>query len=275
MNIPKIRLSNNFANGSPAKRVNLAENFNSRLFHELLPMYKNTNFVSIRKIEYTLKKLLPEPVYLTVRKLTPDEMKKYTGAMITYFSKNKVTNYKICMLSINNRMPIQEMPTLMHECMHLFDSLLNPKYIKTKEKLRERKLNDLERSIYSNYFLTNKGYADYYTNKKLLKITKNETKNVIKDLPPEDKILILNHIREALQSEINAYRETQKYAVELSKNKKRYKYIDYDGYHKSYMLDEKLNIVNSMLYKIIRQERSKNARDILIRNIKSLLSSQF
>ena len=258
MNVPKIRLSSNYVKGSCAERTNLAANFNKQIFSEIYTLYQNRNSVSIRELERTYKKLMPEPVYLTVKKLIKDEFKNYTGATIVYFYNNKVTNYKMALTAKNNKMEISELPTLMHESMHLFNYLLNPKYIKTAEKLRERNLKDTEVDLYTNYYYTNKIYGIDFIDNLLLQRTKYKTKKAIKHLSADDKILVLNSIRESLQSEINAYKETQKYATELRKKNRQHKTYECKGYQKNFMFEKKLDIVNSILYKIIKHERNKN-----------------
>jgi len=258
MQMPKIKFSKIYTNGSCADRTRMAVDLNKQIYSDIYPLYQNSDFANIRNIERILKKNMPESIFFRLKKLTPDEGEKYAGGLITYFFNNKVVKYKISLPAKNNKLHISNIPTLMHESMHLFDVLLNPKYIKTAEKVKEKKLFDISQDIYEKCYYNNEGYLPLYKNKRLLKKTKKETNHSLKSLKAEDKILVLNYIRECLQGEIKAFCETQKYVKLLSSNKRKCKKIELDNYQKSYMFEEKLDIVNSILYKTIKKERNNN-----------------
>ena len=260
MKVHKVTFSNNYANGSSSDRMKKALILNENLFSKLYESFENTDYVNIRSIEKMYRELLPEKVYLAIKKLNQNEQKGCTGGLVTYFYKNKSSNYRIAIISKNNKLFIANLPTFMHESMHLLERLFNPKYNKLEEKVIENSLNKEKTRLLSDYYYNNKHYADKLTNKIFLIKTKMATNKAIKNLAPENKILLLHSLRNSIKSEIEAFNETTKYAIKLKENNRQYKNIDVNKYYKSYMFEQKLDIINSILKKIIKKERCKNVQ---------------
>jgi hypothetical protein len=162
----------------------------------------------------------------------------------------------------------------MHESMHLLDFTIAPKLFKLSEKIKEKNLDKITHYLYFGHYYNNKGYSFWSRNTDILKNTKNETNKTLADKSTEDRLLILNHIKESIKSEINAFNETYKYAKILKKDKRKYATIDANGYFKSYMFEKKLKIINNIISKIIKKERGQKTGKFyeLINQIKKLVS---
>lgn len=260
MNVPKVTFSKTYTKGSNSDRMKKAIELNEGLFSKLYAEYKNSDLVGVRQIERVFKETMPEPIYFNVKKLLPDEEKKMSGGLVKYFYENKICKYKISIISQNNQLHISNLPTLMHESMHLFEMLLNPKLHKVLEKVIKNSLSDKKGNLLSDFYYNNQYYADNVTNKLFLIKTKIATKKALKNMKPEDKILFLHSIRDDIQSEIVAFNETNKYANKLKSENRKFKAIEVDKYYKSYMFEQKLKIVNELLNKIIQKERLNNAQ---------------
>ena len=123
MNVPKIKLSSKYAKGSLSDRTQSVIDFNKQLFSNIYQLYGNTDYVSVRNIERAYKSFMPEPIYFKLRKLRPEELKKWAGGLITYFANNRATNFKIALSANHNKLHVSEIPTLIHENTHFFDYL--------------------------------------------------------------------------------------------------------------------------------------------------------
>ena len=274
MKAHKLKLSKIYANGSYLNRINTAKKINENLFSEIYSLFKNSDYVSIREIERHYKKNFPEQIYFGIKKLQPHEREKFNGCFVKYFYNNKITNYKILLPAKNNKLHISSLSTLMHESMHFLDLILTTKNSKISEKIREKHLEKIANDLYCKHYYNNKGYSYWGINTGILKNTKRETNKVLVNKSTEDKLLILNHIKESIKSEINAFNETYKYAKILKKDKRKHATIDANGYFKSYMFEKKLKIINNIISKIIKKERGQKTGKFyeLINQIKKLVS---
>ena len=93
---------------------------------------------------------------------------------------------------------------------------------------------------------------------------------MLKGYSNKDKITILDYVRSIIQSEINAYSETQNYASKLKEMKKPYKHSESRGYHKKFNFERKQEIVKEILYNIIKKERYNNAQKVTKNPIKKV-----
>lgn len=256
MKIPKLRLSNEYSKGSQSARIKTAKGMNRKIFSTIYPMYKDSDTVSLRQIERTYKKCVPETIYFRIKKLLPEDLQKWEGGMITYFKNKKASGFCIAVKAEKNTLNIRELPTLMHESMHFFDYILNPNYVKIDEKLRDKNLKKIAYNLYNKYYYSNE-YFSYFKPQRATKKAKQGTYKTINGMNIEDKCIIMNYIKLKMKTEINAFDESYKYSKQLKKDKRNHKWCDAEGNHKTFQFDKKLKLINKILYKEITKERMK------------------
>ena len=98
--------------------------------------------------------------------------------------------------------------------------------------------------------------------KERLRKLRKKTKKFLSNRSVEDKLLILNYLKNNILLEKHAHLQDRKNARFLRSAKRRYDRRSAVYSESDYRFDEKLEIVNEMLYETIRKERYKNAQRI-------------
>ena len=155
-------------------------------------------------------------------------------------------------------MNIEYIPSLIHEAMHLFDYLLNPKYRRTLERTAEKDVKTKVTELYKKNYYNN---SDAYIYPNIIRILKTfcNTLKTLKSEPTKNKILMLSYIKEAIEFELKGYNLNKEYADFLKKNNKQYFLSDIGCFYKEYMFEEKLKLVQMMLKYIIKKEHLINS----------------
>ena len=252
MNIPKIKFSYDFSRGSCSHRNLKMEQINKKLFQGIMNLYEETDSVRLRDIEKQCKKDMPEPIYFKIRKVKPDEQNSCAGTMMAEFLNSKLVGYKI-LIESSNKLNLSKLPILMHEITHLLDMVLNPKTINAEEKLLKMDLGKVFEDLYDKYYWTPFEFPEDI--KKHLEITKSYTKEKLKYLNTDDKIILLNNIKQNIITEINALKEEEKYAQVLQLIGEKADKSSLSTKEERTVFESELKLVNKTLYDVISNER--------------------
>lgn len=247
MKVKKIKFSHNLAKGSCLQRKLKSNILNDLLFQDLIGLYENNKYVSVKKLEKFYNQFMPESVNLFIKK---NPAKDDTNAECCILYVNKIANrYEIFLPAIKNKLFYYRLPTLVHETTHLFDALLNPKHIKVDQYLLKNGILDITEDFYQQ---------NYYSIKSLTLFTlKAITKKAISKLSYKGKLSVLNYIKDGIQAEKHAYSEEKRIALwmkEINPDRK----LAYNSSVDFYNFDEKLQLVNQMILETIQKERYKS-----------------
>lgn len=235
------------------------QELNKDIFAYVLNLYRDTDAVSINRIEKRTKKIMPENINFNLVSMAKDKYETQGGAMRTLYCNGQTEQYRIELPTENNLLEINNLSILMHEYTHFFDYLLNPKCIKTEEKVLQSGLSESLSSFYKNHYYTNKDFS-FTKEIELMKGTKRETKKYLDKLPNEQKIIVLKSLRNLMQSELNAYNQGFEYSTKLLQNNRKYNGSDMIGIERTFMLDKKIEYVKKLLFKVLSKERYINAK---------------
>lgn len=254
---PKLRFSYDFARGSFEQRTLHTEKINENIFIGLLKMYENTEFVKIKNIEKKYNQIVPEKKYININHVKTEDT--FGGLFSPNYSLKGLENFKILFLTPEKDVPIETLSVLLHESMHYLDFLMNPKFIRTSNKieLEHSKTSDKMWYFFKEYFYNENNPIK--PNSVLFKQGMQKLKHFLKKLSVEEKILSLKYLKQNLFLEQHAYSESRKYAQILQIMKKPYLGNDINC-GLDYEFDKKINIINEILCKIIQKERTKKIR---------------
>lgn len=258
MRIPKIKFSPKYRFGTPAEKLKTAEKINSEIFEHIVTLYDKRDRVPIREIEREYKKNLPETIYLSIKKLTDKEEEKVGGLLSTYFKDDNAIKFKMSLPACNNQLKFNMLPILMHESAHLLDYALNPKKTKTYAKVINRCgiAEDLDNFYFKNIYKTDS--KEQCTAIDIIKL-KQELRKLLTEIPSENRIITLNYFKEALESEIFAFKEEQKYISLINDSKDYMCFITRNAQKtlEKFKLNEKLETIKKIILEIISSERGK------------------
>ena len=122
----------------------------------------------------------------------------------------------------------------------------------------ELKNNDKCWKIYQEYFYNSSGK----TLDEILNNARSNTKNVLKEMNPNDRLIFLNFIKYSLQMEQRAYKQDSIYANALKKIGKPFDKEDLPDFSKIMHAKEKIELVEKMLADEIKQQR-KSLKNLL------------
>lgn len=265
MNIKGISFSPKYSSGSAAERNKTLQNIRDNIFARVVSRFEaphtvdNTyvkyglrEYVPIAEIRKVIKESLPEKLRLDIKK-TQNGAKDYDACLNTHVNNRdaSVSYYSINIPAMKNHLHIDSIPTVMHEITHLLDMALYPQYNNSLTKIFKKGLPEKVYELFDKVYYTQGEFLKF----KILK----KTKEFMKGLSVEDKLLVLKFLELELKTEAKAKSCTEKYINFLrthQKRKCRYNPVDYSLYN----FEKKIKLVKKMRYKIISKERKKIAK---------------
>lgn len=256
---PNTRFSNNIARGSISSRIKLAEELNTKVFRRLLQLYDKKNACGIGVIKSSYNSILPERKNIQVLPLSTKDYDEYGGGMrVEEGAKNYLSGYSIEIpTNKKKKLNILELSSFMHESTHILDFLLNPKYIANYRRMCEKNIYDKKYfGLYEKYFYNTE---DMMKNgrKKMLTFAEEETREGLKKVPQDEKIIFLNYIKYSMEMEYHAYKQDVMFARILQKLGKPIDKESLEDYNKYMAFPEKIEIVNKLLREEIEKLRIK------------------
>lgn len=194
--IPRVRLSPKYATGTIQQREKCADDMCAHLFSKVFALYKKTDRVDFGRIEEESAFAIPETIDFKVRMLSKKEAEKGIAVFNSNHKDNKITDYTIGLpLTLLGKLDIECLPSFLHENTHMFDCILQPKINKNCENLLSRNLYKFADNLFEKKYYTTLPLFGW---EKQLKKTKKQTKKAIAHLPVDDKLLILNYIKNGI-----------------------------------------------------------------------------
>ena len=156
--IPRVRLSPKYATGTIQERMKYADRLNEQLFSRVFPLYKNKDAVEIGRIEEECAFTIPETIDFRIERLSKKDAESSYSTLNLLFGDDKISAYEINVPTASGKLDISNLPWLIHENTHMLDYILNPKIIKTDEKLCEKDLYDSVNDFFEKKILFSSFY---------------------------------------------------------------------------------------------------------------------
>lgn len=260
MKAPKVKFSYNYSRGSALYRSVKSKALSEKLFHEYLYLYGNKDSLPLKTITQKFKAFMPEPIYFDIKKIPIEELDMY-GATSDYYINNEgdLRKYRILLPADGNSLLLENLPNLIHEATHLFDSLLQPKTLQSYKKIFTNQNHEKIEEFFEHY-LYNGDNTLMAKNTKISNI-KRQTKKFLRKFSVKEKISILNFYRERMQSELSAYRLESDCNQKLKRKIKNKNFWSFEDIDNLYHFEDKINLLNKMIYRILLKERYKMALD--------------
>lgn len=245
-----VKFSYNYIKGSASKRKETIERLNQHLFEELTPHLESKSF-SLKDLIKLHKSTIPENKNIKI--------KRYSGlnadGVTTYsFNKNgEIVNQTIQIPIWFRTKPIKYVVTLIHENTHVLDALTSPK--KTIVAQQTNQFKHYPNYIYNNVLYNYETETINKPKTKRLKEIKEIINNALAQNKNRERIKILNDMRYELEGEELAYTEQLKYANILKSKGYKLTNADLIDYNKKYWFKEKIELLKSMIFETIAEER--------------------
>lgn len=262
---PELRLPIKCTKGSEAECFALAEKLTDDLFQNIKDLYtKDNTAVSKEVIEEKIQDILPVPLNIKIRELTALKSKEHCCLGTMYISSQDNDNNEFLVNEAGVEMPLTEdgrvyydnIWILMHEFRHVMDYILCPKIIMKSHAANRANLANNAFTVFNakvlqsdNKFNIKNRISCYLKLKKLLQ---NQSQDA--------KIDILQHIRNLIKSEINAYSHMLEYQFIINDNVGAEQNLKTDKQRLSELdFEHKLKFFNRILYRKIRNVRKNNS----------------
>lgn len=259
--LPSIRIPYNLTKGSLAERNINSGKFTDKIYESISSgINSNRAILKFETIQSKLSELIPG-VKIKVKQ---DENANCEAIVdLIGDKKGKACGFLLAIKSPKSQVKVDFLPKLIHEIQHISDYLYNPKLLARDQKL----FNTLGRSNKYSNFYDKYMYNEYpfdeeasrrfyisYISKALNDFVKSANKKVIIDY--------LQDVRYSLRGELLAYKKQKEYAYKLSEKGFKIKTEDFSERVKYFMFEEKIKLVETVLFDLISKQRLKNAQKI-------------
>ena len=267
------KFSSAYTKGSLAQRFVLTEKINQKIFGNTVKLYsgKKNNYPA-EIIEDCYNFCTPEDKNIMIKPLVVSENDDFAGGTKIMEKMGMYVGYLMELpVTKNDKINIRTLPSLMHESTHVLDYLLNPKFLKNDLDFfnNSKYCEDCFKFYEEHFYKLNENNDGQ---KEMLKTAEKETIKFLKTLPDDLKITFLKFMRYSMQMEEHAYRQDVHYARILKKLGKHVDNEELKDYNKILLFPEKINIVEKLLSKTIKNEREKLKPQSLIQKIKSIFA---
>lgn len=259
---PNTKFSQNIARGTILSRAKNTEELNTRVFKRILQLYGNKNICGLGAIKSSYNSLLPERKNVQIVPLPVKDYDDYGGGVRIDEEKNNLLSGYTIEIPTNKKkkLNILELSSFMHESTHILDYLFNPKYIANYRQMCQRNIYDKKYfEIYDKYFY-NPEEMKTNSKKRMLMIAEEQSRQALKNVAHEDKLVFLNFIRYSLEMERHAYAQDVMYAKLLQKLGKPTDKESLEDYTQYMAFTEKIEIVNKLIQEEILNTRTRVKR---------------
>jgi len=262
--ISSIKLSNQYAKGSIASRVKTSERLNKQIFQQIIPLFEKKSSCFLSDLKNRYESSMPENKSVKVLPIKQSVYFEQSGYVML---NDDVIAADCYILGIESRkkgkknnIMVKSLPYFVHESTHIFDYLLNPKYLMNLAKMEKLGIYDkYYYKLYDKLFYNSEHTSDFgLKNKdKILEQAEAETRKALEKIPYEEKIVFLNHMKYSMQTEYNAYDQEYKLVEYLRKTRNFASLKKCKNYNEYYHFSEKIEIINKLIKETIQKERAK------------------
>ena len=247
------KLPLNICKGSYENRFRHAEHLNSELFNKINLNLKEKD-LSTDIFEKHIAQITENKINFNIIDSTGQKFKGKTILALNPKNPTQTDRYLVALPlnQFDKKLSIYDTEIFMHEFFHFFCALTNPKHSQRIIKMFEKNLLPKTEPFYIKY-LYNKGEF----NKKDL--AENVLPNFLSTIPIPDRIDFLQNSRYRLKEELHAYQAGHNYSDKIQDEhldliSEKINSENGDSYH----FQEKINILNNALKKVLNRARHIN-----------------
>lgn len=254
--------------GSYEMRQSKIEQLCHKLYNELEPQFKNDR-IQLKQINQTINRILPEKTIIRVQKYDKEDLLIYPNDLAYSYQSyspysNVATAHNIKLRDEGKGIKKEDLPIIIHEFRHIADLLYHPKFL-----LRDQKSNYLYDKYNKDTFIIFDRFVNQY---KFDRICKSNLKRLLRGKTAEEKADYLQNLRYYIMSEDNALRTDYHFAKIMKKHNQNINNeigcneANISGYK------EAQKYVENLLYRIIKYERKRHARQLEEKSVKKTLT---
>lgn len=263
--LPQVRLPYRTVKGSLQQRQDKSAQLVHKFYREIKGRFRHGE-ISLKEIQKCVDENLPPNINVIVKNLVQEaEDADLLGySVLNYNSSSKINSISLELLTAENKIPLRDLPSLMHEFTHITDQLYNPKILARCQNMTEKDLyiKDYD-NLYENFIYNLEEPESKKEKEYILKRLEQVIKEFLKKIPNlQDKVSYLQDSRYSTMLEINGYHSQRKFAKNLAKQHVNVDDVDLMNENKNYMFSEKLELLNKLLKEIITKERIKHRAKI-------------
>ena len=262
--ISAIKLSNQYAKGSIASRIKTSEKLNKDVFQQIIPLFEKRGSCFLSDLKARYESSMPENKLVQVLPIKQSVYFEQSGYVML---NDDVVAADCYILGIESRkkgkknnIMIKSLPDFVHESTHIFDYLLNPKYLMNLAKMEKLGIYDKQYyKIYDELFYNPNHIGDFGLKNQanILEQAEIETRKALENIPYEEKIIFLNYMKYNMQTEYNAYDQEYKLVEYLRKTRNFASLKKCKNCNDYYHFPEKIEIINKLIKETIQKERAK------------------
>ena len=206
------------------------------------------------------------PEKKTVRIVGMKPNKNYVGESDYIYGKNdEIIGQTIAIPMKRGKINSEDIPTCFHEFVHVLDTLFNPKFVARSNKMF---MNEQYDNFYDRCFDVLYHHETCKTKQEKEVVLNKAKESIYKALSGRsrnEKIDLVQELRNEMKTEWNAYKAETKYANKLNSSGVKVNSSDLDDYNDGYMFEEKFNLLTQVGKELVANERKRNA-SIIQRN---------
>ena len=227
--------------GNEAQRLEFARKLNQEFYDGLKTYGATGTRLTFNRFINELKKVIKSSIHI---EFIPEEIKTCKNGLGFYFGEkgtHEGYNLIVPLIYDTRDVKISAAPLFLKHTQELFNMICNPKFVKRELKLFLNPKSEDAVTFFKNYISGTK------------QLNEKDLRKFLKGMKPQEKIDILQMLRYSLKNEKNTYLSRSSGGVLNSSNqtvviKKPETDLNYD---------EKLDILNKQLLKILQKERKK------------------
>ena len=261
-----VRIPLEISRGSTIQRQKKAHNFASRLYENLMEDF-NDNYSIMRysELENRINKIIPDKNFkVVVKELSEEKSAECNALCQTLFNNHRQAHaLSIDIPGIDHTIRAVHLPDILHEIVHIADSMFNPKLVAREQKMEMKNLNSKKyEDFYDDHYYCGEVIESKRDKKDALKIIENKTRRFLKGLNISDKIDYIQDMRYSLISEINAYKFQVKTAQELKEKGFMMKDYEFDDMSEIGLYKDKIKLLKNLAIEYISKERAQHKSKI-------------
>lgn len=258
--ISTVKFSYDVAKGSVKQRDRAVRKMADEVFNRSMSD-AHESYIMLKDYKKALKDTLPEKKKLVVTGLRGD----YEGARnFLYNKKGEITGQMLNIPKYSEIIRIEDVSTCIHEAVHFFDSLMNPKTTARTNKMCSKKLYDnkelkplCEQSLYHKEVFDCKEDMQ-----EIIEWRKNAVLKFLEGKSYEDKIDYIQDLRYDMQTEYKAFSNEKRIANKLYDFGYEIYPSDLKNRADLYMFRQKAEMLKQLGIDIVQKERRAHAQKI-------------
>lgn len=247
--------------GNAEKKRQIVSEFNTKIYDAIMETNPK-DIIKFRTIKDAISKVLPEKKRIEIQR----QAKRFKeisdgGSDFIYDVNENIVGQTLELPTKGKNFELKNIATLMHELTHIFDNFVNPKYIKRTNEMNKYNLfSDDFMNLYRDKLYHLEFFQSEAEKQQILKERRNDIITFLQGKPTKDKITTIQHAKNFLESERNAYTEQLKFAKKLQKTGREIDKEDLIELTVPYLFNEKINMLKEIGIDIIQKIRHSTVR---------------